>query len=134
VALGSIGAVTLLAWLVLAGWVVARRPPREIRLELTRSLPDLRTTLAAIAADPEVDGALRARARRAGVYVASPIDLLPWPIQLDDVVFALDALRAVHRAHGIELVERAWPGDLLGWNALRAGLGLPREWELDAAT
>lgn len=133
VAFGVLGGVTLLGWLVMAGWVIARRPAKEVRVQLARALPDLRATLDAVARDEAIDAALRTWARRAGAYVASPIDLLPWPVALDDVVIALEALRSVHAAHGLEPIERAWPGDLLGWNALRAGLGLPREWELGAA-
>lgn len=129
VGLAVLGAVLLGAWLAAVGWVVARRPAAEVREELSRSLPALATCLDALSRDARLDEGLRARARRAGRYVAWPIDLLPYPIHVDDVVIALDALRRIHAVHGLGVLEEAWAGDTLGWNALLAGLGLPREWE-----
>lgn len=133
VGIAVVGGVLALGWLAAVAWVLARRPPAELRPDLRRALPDLARALEALAADEDLDAALRARARRARTYVAWPIDLLPWPIELDDVVIALDAIRRVHAARGVAPIERAWSGDDLGWNALLAGLGLPREWEATAS-
>ncbi|MCA9608145.1 MAG: hypothetical protein KC619_21195 [Myxococcales bacterium] len=128
IGLAVIGGVALLGWLAAVVWVLARRPPADLRPELMRALPDIAKALEALSRDEGLDAGLRERARRARRYVAWPIDLLPW-IDLDDLVIALDALRRVHEAGGLAPLERAWSGDSLGWNALRAALGLPREWD-----
>ncbi len=127
--LAMVGGIALAGWLAAVAWVLARRPEKALREELLRALPALARTLEGLAADDTLDPALRARARRASRYVAWPIDLLPYPIQIDDLVVALEALRRVHEASGLDAIERAWAGDSLGWSALRAGLGLPREWD-----
>ena len=133
IAAAAVGGAALLAWLAAVGWVWRRRPARDVRVALLRALPDVCDTLDALAIHAEVDPAHRARARRASRYVSWPVDLLPDGLgsigRVDDLVFALEAIRGVHQAHGLELLERIWSGDELGWNALRAGLGLPATWE-----
>ncbi|MBX3269282.1 MAG: hypothetical protein KF729_03420 [Sandaracinaceae bacterium] len=129
IALAALGAVCLAAWIAGVGWVFARRPAPAVRAELGRALPALAATLRALAADEALTPQLRSRARLASRYVGSPFDLLPYPIAIDDVVVALEALKSIHEAHGLAPIERAFRGDELGWNAVREGLGLAPEWE-----
>lgn len=137
IVVAALGGAALLSWLAAVSWVWRRRPAREVRDALLRALPDVCDTLDAIAVHDAVDPLHRARARRASRYVSWPIDLLPDGLgslgRVDDLVFALEAIRRVHDAHGLELLEQIWTGDELGWHALRAGLGLPASWDPSTA-
>ena len=106
-------AVVLLSWGVLV--VLARRlPPGPLR-ELARFLPACVTTLRRLRAHPAVPRRARVAVLLAGLYVLSPVDLVPefLPVvgALDDVVVVALALRYAARRVPRQVVLDAWPGD-----------------------
>jgi uncharacterized membrane protein YkvA (DUF1232 family) len=107
------------AGLMVASWaalvVLARRlPPGPLR-ELARFIPDCLTTIRRLRGDPRVPRRAKVAVVLAGLWLASPIDLLPefLPVigPLDDVVVVALALRYAARQVPRELVLDAWPGD-----------------------
>jgi uncharacterized membrane protein YkvA (DUF1232 family) len=116
------GWLTLLliaAGLMVASWaalvVLARRlPPGPLR-ELARFIPDCLTTIGRLRSDPRVPRRAKVAVVLAGLWLASPIDLLPefLPVigPLDDVVVVALALRYAARQVPRELLLDAWPGD-----------------------
>jgi uncharacterized membrane protein YkvA (DUF1232 family) len=116
------GWLTLLliaAGLMVASWaalvVLARRlPPGPLR-ELARFIPDCLTTIGRLRSDPRVPRRAKVAVVLAGLWLASPIDLLPefLPVigPLDDVVVVALALRYAVRQVPRELLLDAWPGD-----------------------
>jgi uncharacterized membrane protein YkvA (DUF1232 family) len=107
------------AGLMVASWaalvVLARRlPPGPLR-ELARFIPDCLTTIGRLRSDPRVPRRAKVAVVLAGLWLASPIDLLPefLPVigPLDDVVVVALALRYAARQVPRELLLDAWPGD-----------------------
>jgi uncharacterized membrane protein YkvA (DUF1232 family) len=107
------------AGLMVASWaalvVLARRlPPGPLR-ELARFIPDCLTIIRRLRGDPRVPRRAKVAVVLAGLWLASPIDLLPefLPVigPLDDVVVVALALRYAARQVPRELVLDAWPGD-----------------------
>jgi uncharacterized membrane protein YkvA (DUF1232 family) len=105
--------------LMLASWVVmivaARRlPPGPLR-ELARFIPDCVTTVRRLRGDARVPRRARVAVVLAGLWLASPIDLLPefLPVigPLDDVVVVALALRYAARQVPRQVLVDAWPGD-----------------------
>jgi uncharacterized membrane protein YkvA (DUF1232 family) len=106
--------------LMMASWalllVLARRlPPGPLR-ELARFLPDCVTTVRRLRRDPRVPRRAKVAVVLAGVWLASPIDLLPefLPVigPLDDVVVVALALRYAGRQVPREVLLDAWPGNV----------------------
>ncbi|HKE98671.1 MAG TPA: DUF1232 domain-containing protein [Actinomycetes bacterium] len=119
------------AGLMAATWaaliLLARRlPPGPLR-ELARLLPDSLTTAARLRRDPRVPRRARIAVLIAGLWLASPIDLLPefLPVigPLDDAVVVALALRYAARQVPREVLLEAWPGDP---GLLQRLLGPPR--------
>jgi uncharacterized membrane protein YkvA (DUF1232 family) len=79
-----------------------------------RFLPDCAVLLARLARDPRVPRARRWSLALLGLYLLSPIDLVPdfLPVigQLDDALLVLLALRGVVKAAGVGIVREHWPG------------------------
>jgi uncharacterized membrane protein YkvA (DUF1232 family) len=107
------------AALMVASWallvVLARRlPPGPLR-ELTRFVPDCVTAIRRLRGDPRVPRRAKVAVVLAGLWVASPIDLLPefLPVigPLDDVVVVALALRYAARQVPRPVLLDAWPGD-----------------------
>jgi uncharacterized membrane protein YkvA (DUF1232 family) len=107
------------AGLMVASWaalvVLARRlPPGPLR-ELARFIPDCLTTIGRLRSDPRVPRRAKVAVVLAGLWLASPIDLLPefLPVigPLDDVVVVALAVRYAARQVPRELLLDAWPGD-----------------------
>jgi uncharacterized membrane protein YkvA (DUF1232 family) len=103
----------VLSWAVLI--LLARRlPPGPLR-ELARFIPDCATTIARLRRDPRVPKRAKVAVVLAGLWVASPIDLIPefLPVigPLDDVVAVALALRYAARQVPREVLLEAWPGD-----------------------
>jgi len=107
------------AGLMLAGWVVlillARRlPPGPLR-ELARFIPDCITTVRRLRRDPRVPRRAKVAIVLAGLWLASPIDLLPefLPVigPLDDIVVVALALRYAARQVPRQVLLEAWPGE-----------------------
>jgi len=107
------------AGLMVASWavlvVLARRlPPGPLR-ELARFIPDCLTTVGRLRRDPRVPRRAKVAVVLAGLWLASPIDLLPefLPVigPLDDVVVVVLALRYAARQVPRQVLLDAWPGD-----------------------
>ena len=79
-----------------------------------RFLPDCAVLLGRLARDPRVPRMRRWSLALLGLYLVSPIDLVPdfLPVigQLDDALLVLVALRGVVRAAGVGIVREHWPG------------------------
>jgi uncharacterized membrane protein YkvA (DUF1232 family) len=107
------------AGLMVASWAVlvllARRLPPGTLRELARFVPDCVTTIRRLRGDPRVPRRAKVAVVVAGLWVASPIDLLPefLPVigALDDLVVVALALRYVARQVPRQVLLEAWPGD-----------------------
>lgn len=127
-ALAAVGLLCFVAWLWALVRVMRRRPDLEVRRGLLRVFDDVLALLEALAGAAELSEEARRKARNAYRYARWPIDL--WPFgRSDDLVLALDAVRAAVEDGGPELVERLWSGDEVGLNAVRVGLGEAPRWE-----
>ena len=110
----GIGAlVLLLSWAVLV--LLARRLPPGTARELARFLPACVTTVRRLRRHPAVPRRARVALLVAGLWVLSPIDLIPefLPVigPLDDVVVVALALRYAGRRVPRDVLLDAWPGD-----------------------
>ncbi|MEV8516339.1 DUF1232 domain-containing protein [Dactylosporangium sp. NPDC051484] len=105
--------------LLLASWglliVLARRLPPGILRDLAAFIPDCVTTVRKLRKDSRVPRRAKIAVIVAGVWVASPIDLIPEFIPvigpLDDIVVVALALRYAGRQVPREVLLEAWPGD-----------------------
>jgi uncharacterized membrane protein YkvA (DUF1232 family) len=108
------------ALLILASWglliVLARRLPPGTAKDLATVLPACATTARRLRKDPRVPRRAKLAVAFAGLWVLSPIDLIPefLPVigPLDDVVVVALALRYAGRQVPREVLLDAWPGDL----------------------
>jgi uncharacterized membrane protein YkvA (DUF1232 family) len=104
--------------LLLASWallvVLAARLPEGSLKELASFLPDCVTTVRRLRADPRVPRRAKFAVAFAGLWVLSPIDLIPefLPVigPLDDVVVVALAFRYAARQVPREVLLEAWPG------------------------
>src|SRR5262245_34304450 len=105
--------------LLLASWgvllLLARRLPPGILRDLAAFIPDCVTTVRRLRKDPRVPRRAKVAVVFAGLWVASPIDLIPefLPIigPLDDVVVVALALRYAARQVPRDVLLDAWPGE-----------------------
>ena len=112
-------ALLIAAILLLATWtllvVAAKRLPPGILRDLAGFLPACLTTVRRLRNDPRVPRRAKVAILLAGLWLLSPIDLLPefLPVigPLDDVLVAALALRYAARRVPRELLLEAWPGD-----------------------
>src|SRR3954451_3563687 len=109
-----LGVVLLLAsWAVLV--VLARRLPPGLLKDLAGFLPSCVTLVRVLRRDPRVPRRAKVAVVIAGLWVVSPIDLIPefLPVigPLDDVVVVALALRYAARQVPPEVLFEAWPGD-----------------------
>jgi uncharacterized membrane protein YkvA (DUF1232 family) len=111
--LGAGAAVVLLSWGVLV--LLARRLPPGTARELARFLPACVTAVRRLRRHPAVPRRARVALLVAGLWVLSPIDLIPefLPVigPLDDVVVVALALRYAARRVPRQVLLDAWPGD-----------------------
>jgi uncharacterized membrane protein YkvA (DUF1232 family) len=111
--LALIGVGILLASWVLMVVLAARLPDGTLK-ELASFLPDCVTTVRRLRADPRVPLRAKLAVGFAGLWVLSPIDLIPefLPVigPLDDVVVVALALRYAARQVPPEVLFEAWPG------------------------
>jgi uncharacterized membrane protein YkvA (DUF1232 family) len=107
------------AGVVLASWaglvaLAARLPEGSIK-QLAGFLPDCVTTVRRLRRDPRVPRRAKVAVAVAGLWVLSPVDLIPefLPVigPLDDVVIVALALRYAARRVPPEVLFQAWPGD-----------------------
>ncbi|WP_448630613.1 YkvA family protein [Cellulomonas soli] len=113
VGLGVAVGAMVLTWALLV--VLARRlPPGPLR-DLAEFIPSCVTTVRRLREDSRVPRGARVAIVLAGLWVASPIDLIPefLPVigPLDDVVVVALALRFAARRVPREVLLEAWPGD-----------------------
>ena len=105
--------------LLLASWavliVLARRLPPGSAKELAGFLPNCVTTIRRLRGNPAVPRKAKIAIALAGVWVISPIDLIPefLPVigPLDDVVVFALAMRYAARQVPRDVILDAWPGD-----------------------
>jgi uncharacterized membrane protein YkvA (DUF1232 family) len=106
-------AVVVSSWVVLA--VLAARLPAGPLRELAAFLPACVTTARRLWRDPRVPRRVKLAVAFAGLWVLSPIDLIPefLPVigPLDDAVVVALALRYAARRVPREVLVEAWPGD-----------------------
>jgi uncharacterized membrane protein YkvA (DUF1232 family) len=102
----------LLSWVVLV--VLAARLPEGTLKELAGFLPDCVTTVRALRRDRRVPRRSKVAVAIAGLWVLSPVDLIPefLPVigPLDDVVVVALALRYAARQVPRQVLLDAWPG------------------------
>ena len=109
--------VALAAMVALWGLMVvlAARLPAGLLQELAGFLPSSVTLARRLRADPRVPWQAKAAVVVAGLWVLSPVDLLPefLPVigPLDDVVVVALALRYAARQVPREVLLEAWPGE-----------------------
>jgi uncharacterized membrane protein YkvA (DUF1232 family) len=115
----------LVRWLIIAAvvgaasWVLmivlARRLPAGLAKDLAAVLPACVTTARRLRTDPRVPRRVKFVVAFAGLWVLSPIDLIPefLPIigPLDDIVVVALALRYAARRIPAEALVEAWPAD-----------------------
>ena len=105
--------VLLLSWLLMI--VLAKRLPPGSAKDLASVLPACVTTVRRLRKDPRVPRAAKVAVAFAGLWVLSPIDLIPefLPVigPLDDVVVVALALRFAAKRVPHEAIYEAWPAD-----------------------
>ncbi len=105
--------VLLASWAVLV--VLAARLPPGLLADLAGFLPACLTLARRLRADPRVPRGARLAVVLAGLWVLSPVDLIPefLPVvgPLDDVVVVALALRYAARRVPRALLLEAWPGE-----------------------
>ena len=106
-------ALLLLSWTVMI--VLARRLPPGLAKDLATVLPACVTTARRLRKDPRVPKRVKFAVTFAGLWVLSPIDLIPefLPIigPLDDIVVVALALRYAARRIPPEALIEAWPAE-----------------------
>jgi uncharacterized membrane protein YkvA (DUF1232 family) len=111
--LGVSFALLVSSWVVLV--LLARRLPPGVLKDLAGFLPACVTTVRRLRRDPRVPRRARVAVAFAGLWVLSPIDLIPefLPVigPLDDVVVVALALRYAARQVPRAAIEEAWAGD-----------------------
>lgn len=104
--------VLLASWVLMV--VLAARLPEGTLKELASFLPDCVMTVRRLRSDPRVPRRAKLAVGFAGLWVLSPIDLIPefLPVigPLDDVVVVALALRYAARLVPAEVLFEAWPG------------------------
>ena len=114
--------------------VLAARLPAGLLKDLAGFLPSCVTLARRLRADPRVPWQARAAVVLAGLWVLSPVDLLPefLPVigPLDDVVVVALALRYAARRVPREVLLEAWPGDPRLLERLLGPAGRPAEPEV----
>jgi uncharacterized membrane protein YkvA (DUF1232 family) len=108
-----VGFVLAASWAVLI--LLARRLPPGLVKDLVGLLPACITTVRRLRRDPRVPLRAKVAVAFAGLWVLSPIDLIPefLPVigPLDDVVVVALALRYAARRIPRAALEEAWAGD-----------------------
>ncbi|MGH9279662.1 MAG: YkvA family protein [Acidimicrobiales bacterium] len=107
------GATIVVSWALLL--VLARRLPEGVLKDLAGFLPACATLVGRLRTDPRVPRRAKVAVVLAGLWVLSPIDLIPEFIPiigpLDDVVVVALALRYAARRVPWAVLAEAWPAD-----------------------
>ena len=105
--------VIAISWLVMI--VLAKRLPPGLAKDLATVLPACVTTARRLRKDPRVPRRVKLAMAFAGLWVLSPIDLIPefLPVigPLDDIVVVALALRYAARRIPPEALVDAWPAE-----------------------
>jgi len=104
---------------MVASWgvllLLARRLPPGLLRDLAAFVPDCVTTVRRLRVDRRVPRRAKVAIVIAGLWVASPIDLIPEFVPvigpLDDIVVVALALRYAARQVPREALLEAWPGE-----------------------
>ncbi len=129
-ALLVIAAITVGIWLgaVLVLWL--HRPSRDLAGPALRLLPDTIRLSRRLIADPGTPRGPKVALLLLGLWLASPIDLIPDFLpgigQLDDLILAAIVLRFVGRRIGADRLHAAWPGTPESYDLLARLLGMRR--------
>jgi uncharacterized membrane protein YkvA (DUF1232 family) len=118
--------------LLLASWailiILAKRLPPGILRDLAAFIPDCVRTVRRLRKDPRVPRRAKIAVIIAGLWVASPIDLIPEFIPvigpLDDIVVVALCLRYAGRQVPRDVLLAAWAGEP---RLIERLLGQPRE-------
>jgi uncharacterized membrane protein YkvA (DUF1232 family) len=114
IGLGTGLACLTASWGVLV--LLARRLPPGILRDLAAFIPDCSITVRRLRKDPRVPRRAKIAIVFAGLWVASPIDLIPefLPVigPLDDIVVVALALRYAGRQVPRDVLLAAWPGEV----------------------
>jgi uncharacterized membrane protein YkvA (DUF1232 family) len=106
-------ALLLMSWFAMA--LLARGLPPGLLRDLAQFLPACVTLVRRLRKNPNVPRRAKVAVIFAGLWVASPIDLIPefLPVigPLDDVVVVALALRYAARRVPREVLMEAWPGE-----------------------
>jgi uncharacterized membrane protein YkvA (DUF1232 family) len=106
-------------WLVAVALIWLHRPSRELALPALRLLPEILGLVRRLLADPDTPRSVKLALVGLGVWIASPIDLLPEFLPgigpLDDLVVAALVLRWTARRLGRERLRAAWSGSEEGF-------------------
>ena len=110
----AIGVAVLVAtWGLL--YLLSRRLPPGLARDLAAFIPHCVTTVRRLRKDPRVPRRAKVAIVLAGLWVASPIDLIPefLPVigPLDDVLVVALALRYAGRSVPRDVLLEAWPGE-----------------------
>jgi uncharacterized membrane protein YkvA (DUF1232 family) len=116
---GWLRALLLAVGLMVGTWalllLVARRLPPGLLRDLASFVPDCVMTIRRLRGDPRVPRRAKVVVALAGLWLLSPIDLLPefLPVisPLDNVVVVALALRYAARQVPHETLAAAWPGE-----------------------
>jgi uncharacterized membrane protein YkvA (DUF1232 family) len=113
IGIGIAVVLLLVSWTLLI--VLAKRLPPGVLRDLAAFIPDCVTTVRRLRKDPRVPRKAKIAVVFAGLWVASPIDLIPEFIPvigpLDDIVVVALALRYAGRQVPRDVVLAAWPGE-----------------------
>ena len=105
--------VIVLSWLLMI--VLAKRLPPGSAKDLASVLPACVTTIRRLRKDPRVPRSAKIAVAFAGLWVLSPIDLIPefLPVigPLDDIVVVAVAFRFAARRVPHAAIYEAWPAD-----------------------
>src|SRR6478735_5263176 len=105
--------VIAISWIVMI--VLAKRLPPGLAKDLATVLPACVTTARRLRKDPRVPRRVKVAVAFAGLWVLSPIDLIPefLPVigPLDDIVVVALALRYAARRIPPEALVEAWPAE-----------------------
>jgi uncharacterized membrane protein YkvA (DUF1232 family) len=111
--LGIALALLVASWGVLL--LLARRLPPGLLRDLAAFIPDCLTAVRRLRKDPRVPRRAKVALVIAGIWVASPIDLIPEFIPvigpLDDIVVVALAVRYAGRQVPRDVLLAAWPGE-----------------------
>ena len=117
----------VLSWVVMI--VLARRLPPGLAKDLATVLPACVTTARRLRRDSRVPKMVKVAVASAGLWVLSPIDLIPefLPVigPLDDIVVVALALRFAARRIPPEALIDAWPAEPESWTGLCRSRGPP---------